>query len=361
MRKILFIAPRFHTNQYYLIKNLMRKNQIYFLSLFKGKTEDYKYIKPKIIKQSYFSLKFQSFLKLRFDTFYFPNFFEYLSIFKEIKPDLIIIRTYSRPLLYITSVLSKVFKSNIIYYNQSPGLEYSDFTSFLKYLEFNLAKFIFKAAWFSPILLKSNNKNSLPFVVKTRKNINQIKGKFKLLMIGKFQKRKNHFLLVNTIKRLSYIYNIELTIVGEVSTNEHAKNFNYINNFILKNNLQKYCKIKKNIKFKEIEKEYFNCNLFILPSHSEPAAISILEAQGYSRPVICSDSCGTKVYLNKSCSQIFRTNDINSLANSIKYFLDRKYIYTNFVIRSHQNACKNFSARKFDKDFIKFMKLNFKK
>tara|TARA_Y100000996_G_scaffold385683_1_gene343205 strand:- start:5013 stop:6098 length:1086 start_codon:yes stop_codon:yes gene_type:complete len=361
MRKILFIAPRFHTNQYYLIKNLMRKNQIYFLSLFKGKTEDYKYIKPKVIKQSYFSIKIQSLFNLRFDTCYFPNFFEYLSILKKTKPDLIIIRTYSRTLLYITSILSKVLKSNIIYYNQSPDLKYYNFISFLKYLEFNLAKFIFKAAWFSPILLKPNNKNSLPFVVKTKKSINQIKGKFKLLMIGKFQKRKNHFLLVNAIKRLKNNYNLELTIVGEVSNNEHAKNYNYINNFIIKNNLQKYCKIKKNIKFGEIEKEYINCNLFILPSHSEPAAISILEAQGYSRPVICSDSCGTKIYLNNSCSQIFRTNDINSLINSIKYFLERKYIYSNFVIRSYKNACKNFSAKKFDKDFTNFMKLNFKK
>ena len=85
-------------------------------------------------------------------------------------------------------------------------------------------------------------------------------------MIGKFQKKKKSFLLVNTIKRLSYIYNIELTIVGEVSTNEHAKNFNYIKILLLKIIYKKYCQIKKNIKFKEIEKEYIKCNLFILPS-----------------------------------------------------------------------------------------------
>ena len=193
MKKILFIAPRFHTNQYYLLKNLMKKNKIYFISLYRGKTEDYKYIKPEIIEQSYYSKKIQSILKLRFDTFYFPNFFQYLSILKKIKPDLIVIRTYSRTLLYITSVLSKVFKSNIVYYNQSPALEYYNIVTFFKYLEFNLVKFIFKAAWFSPILLQPNKKNSLPFVVKTKKNINNIKGSFKLLMIGKFKKEKITF------------------------------------------------------------------------------------------------------------------------------------------------------------------------
>ena len=31
MKKILFIAPRFHTNQYYLLKNLMKKINIFYL------------------------------------------------------------------------------------------------------------------------------------------------------------------------------------------------------------------------------------------------------------------------------------------------------------------------------------------
>ena len=43
------------------IKNLMKKNKIYFISLYRGKTEDYKYIKPEIIEQSYYSKKFNLF------------------------------------------------------------------------------------------------------------------------------------------------------------------------------------------------------------------------------------------------------------------------------------------------------------
>ena len=75
--KILFIAPRFHTNQYYLIENLNKKNQISFISLFRGMTEDHRLVKPKILKQSSVSKKIQRFFKFRFDTFYFPNFFQF--------------------------------------------------------------------------------------------------------------------------------------------------------------------------------------------------------------------------------------------------------------------------------------------
>jgi len=357
--RILFIAPRFHTNQYYLIKNLTKKNQIFFVSLFQGKTEDHTLIRPEILKQSFFSKKIQFFLKLRFDTFYLPNFSHLLSILKKAKPDLVIIRIYSRSLLYIASFLSKIFRVKIVYYDQTPGLKYHNILSYLKYLEFQFAKFIFRAAWFSPILLMQSKKNSLPFVVKTKKSINYIKGNFKLLMIGKFQKRKGHFLLLRAIKRLIKDYKIELTIIGEVSNSEHIRNYNYISNYIKSNNLKENCKLKMNIKFKDIEKEYAKCNLFVLPSHSEPAAISILEAQGYGRPAICSDTCGSKIYLDKSSSRIFRSNDLNSLIKSIKYFLDRKSIYNNFVIKSYENALKNFSEKKFEKDFLNFLKLNF--
>ena len=114
MRRILFIAPRFHTNQYYLIKNLLKKNLIFFISLYEGKIENHKYLKPEIIEQSLISKKIQAILKLRFDTLYFPNFFQVFGILKKIKPDLIILIIYSRP-FYIVSLLSTVFRAKIIY------------------------------------------------------------------------------------------------------------------------------------------------------------------------------------------------------------------------------------------------------
>ena len=130
MKKILFIAPRFHTNQYYTVQNLMKKYEVFFISLFKGKVEDYKYLEPEVIKQGSLSRQLQIFFKLRFDTLYFPNFFQLFRIFKKIKPDIIILRIYSRPLLYLVSILSKIFKAKIIFYDQSTELNYKNLISF---------------------------------------------------------------------------------------------------------------------------------------------------------------------------------------------------------------------------------------
>ena len=359
MKNILLIAPRFHTNQYYMIRHLLKKNTVSFIALYKGSIEDYTFVKPKTLAQSNISIKLQSIFNLRYDTLYFPKTLDLYRKIKKIKPDLIILRIYSRPLLYIVSFLAKIFKCKIVYYDQTPLIKYNNFISYLKYCESIIARYIFSAAWYSPILLEPKEKYSIPFLVKTKKKINFIEDRFKILMIGKFQSRKGHFLLIKVFSELIKRYRIHLTIIGEVSNREHIKNFNYINSYIKNKNLADVCKIKTNIKFKDMEKEYEDCNLFVLPSYSEPAAISILEAQGLGRPVVCSDTCGTRTYLNESCSRIFKSNDPNSLTKSIKYFLDRQNNYNKFINKSYENALNNFSQKKFESDFTNFLNKNF--
>ena len=359
MKNILLIAPRFHTNQYYMIKHLFKKNNVSFIALYRGGIEDYRFVKPKILTQSNISKKLQSLFNLRYDTLYFPKILDLYRKIRKIKPDLIILRIYSRPLLYIVSLLAKIFKCKIVYYDQTPLIKYNNFISYLKYCESIIARYIFSAAWYSPILLEPKEKYSIPFLVKTKKKINFIKNRYKILMIGKFQKRKGHFLLIKVFSELIKKYRIHLTIIGEVSNHEHVKSLNNINKYIRNKNLTDVCKIKTNIKFKSIEKEYEDCNLFVLPSYSEPAAISILEAQGFGRPVVCSDTCGTRNYLNESSSRIFKSNDSYSLTKSIKYFLDRQNNYNKFINKSYENALKNFSHEKFESDFTNFLNKNF--
>jgi len=68
--KILFIAPRLHTNYSEMIKSLiLKKHRVIFHAKFKGKIEDYSYIKPHIHKQSFFSKLLTFFLIINFIIF----------------------------------------------------------------------------------------------------------------------------------------------------------------------------------------------------------------------------------------------------------------------------------------------------
>jgi len=51
--KFLFLAPRYHTNQIGIIRNLIKnKHKVFFNSLYKGKIEDHSLIKPFNLPQS---------------------------------------------------------------------------------------------------------------------------------------------------------------------------------------------------------------------------------------------------------------------------------------------------------------------
>ena len=53
-KRVLFVAPRFHTNQYILIKNLINYDiEVNFLSVYIGGSENHKYLTPILSKPSW--------------------------------------------------------------------------------------------------------------------------------------------------------------------------------------------------------------------------------------------------------------------------------------------------------------------
>jgi hypothetical protein len=72
--KLLFVAPRYHTNQVQLIKKLLEKNHdISFHVACIGHTEDHSLVKPVQFKQSKLSVFLESILKGGVNRkYYFP-------------------------------------------------------------------------------------------------------------------------------------------------------------------------------------------------------------------------------------------------------------------------------------------------
>ncbi len=93
--KLLFVAPRYHTNQVQLIKKLLeQKHEIFFHVASIGPTEDHSLIKPIRHKQSKLSVFIEKLFKNGGvnNKNYFPAPASYLKAFKQLKPDIIIIR-----------------------------------------------------------------------------------------------------------------------------------------------------------------------------------------------------------------------------------------------------------------------------
>ena len=116
---ILFIAPRFHTNQFFTSKHLLKKNNVYYLCQYKGPIENYKFIKPTICKGFFFPLNFNF---KNFDNTkaaFLPDIYFLKKFLKRISPDIVILRHQSKIFSYICLFFLKLYKIKTIIYDQN--------------------------------------------------------------------------------------------------------------------------------------------------------------------------------------------------------------------------------------------------
>lgn len=365
--KILYVAPRYHTNQVAIMKGwINRGDKVLFISQFQGKSEDYSTIKPivlgyskifKIILQCYKMINKKKFLKTNIPELFqaklgFPTFNKMRKIINDFSPDLVILRDYS---IYNACIYSICKKRGIpgILYNQSPlflNAEKKD--SFIK----KLIKVYFPKIRITPVLGKVDNievkdKNAfyVPFVVEPcwKRNSLNINGKqeIKILCVGKYEERKKHLELLQTINEMKN-KSIVITLIGECSRETHIEYVNKIQEYAQK--IDNKIRILTNLSLEETFKEYKKADLFILASEKEFASVAQLEAMSCSLPVIVSDNNGTGNCVNDGVNGfLFKENDFNNLKEKIQYFTNNPEELVEMGKRSYEIIEENYSFEKY--------------
>ncbi len=300
-----------------------------------GNTESHKILEPILCKEINFSILIRKIFNLGRHDFLIPNLIFLFSLIKDIKPDLIIIRTHNRFFYYPISVIGKILNSKIIFYDQLDlglrELKKNNLVNYLKNFEFKLREFLFQSIRITPINFSKvkniNNNFHLPFCFFKKKIIFKKNFSIKIITVSKYQQRKNLLLLCNAALILKDKgYNFKILIVGEKKTPEQVKEFNKINKFLKKNKLlNKYVFLIKNIKYDQMSKIYREGNIFVLPATKEPGSISVLESMSYGLPVIVSDNCGTRCYVKKNFNgRFFSDNNLNSIVKEIEFFFKNR-------------------------------------
>ncbi|CAN1537684.1 GT4_PimA-like domain containing protein [Caulobacteraceae bacterium] len=328
--KIVFVAPRFHTNQTEVARVLLSKgHSIEFHCLMEGATENHSILKPKIWDQCSLSLWVQQALGGGGAglTRAFPAPLKYLRYIRRARPDLFVVRDPSRAFSILASICARLVGAKVIFYNQEPLFNEKPLVRRL--LE-GAVLWSFDAAHITPIIGSPDSgvKNTtrsffVPFAVPVYRAARKVARRSPVvIMVGKYNARKRHEFLVSALTNVSSNLRFRALLVGECVTPEQLKKFEELTIMIKKAGLSHRVRLLRNIEHERMSRLYQMGDLFVLPSIDEPASVSVLEAIGSGLPAISSDSNGTQYYIEAGVTGgIFPAADRLELERLILQFL----------------------------------------
>ena len=371
--KIMFIIPRYHTNQTEWINGLIiNGNEVDLLVQYKGLTESYENIEPSLVPESAISrLRRTCIEKSKLPdniktnkkmTIFTPSLSKLYGRINKFKPDIIIVRDRTKLSAY-SYIICKVLKIDCILYNQIPYMLNKDKSLIKRVMNF----LFFPKYRMTPVRntkidddnIKAKNDFYIPFAVRFIEDRSRQyfkNNRINILTIGKFYERKNHLLLINVINKLKDYYKVHLTIVGEVSNNTNSNYLHKVKDLISKLNVEEYVSIETNIPYEKMSEVFMDNDIYVLPSTNEQAAVSHLEAMAHGLLAICSKSNGTASYIKDGYTgYVFKDNDFDDLYEKLDVLCKNKNLIPllgkNAINHVENNHSSNSIYKKFENMF----------
>jgi len=369
--RILFIAPRFHTNQISLVNKLLEEgHQLDIFVMGMGNSEDYRKITPKLIPTSFLTENYIKYFKKSvdiadFQNFAIPNLCKYYRMIRKFKPDVMVVRGGPEP-VYAKCLFPFLFsKIKIVYYTQSPKMV-THVSPLRKVYDYVLSN-RYKIKWYTPVLYEVNKKTKLeelaymdyiPFFIYP--GAVTIKERFtdatvNFLCVAKYEPRKNLSMLLDTVAQLHQIHkNFKITIIGSTGNDKREAYYEKIKEDIQSKNLKGIITLLKNVPFPEMEKHYQSHHIFLMPSIQEPASVSQLEAMANGMAIICSEDNGTAHYIKDQMNGFIIKATQTELKNAME-----KYLLQPEFINKHRQGSLNLVQTDFsiEKNYKKLMDL----
>ena len=375
--RIVYTAPRYHTNQHFVMKALIEAgHEVSFLALTRGQSEEYSALSPTVLgySRAYDSMR-RLLGKLTRRDFIgippgggipaggIPPILRFLNEIRKLRPTVIVVRDPSSTYGRLSILAAIATRARLILYSQEP---ISDLTRnpprTFRFLDRSRLSPGF--AWMTPVsdpaatvsdnaTLPSSNKTLyIPFIIEPQTAPTDKQwfdgDAVNILSIGKFQLRKNHGLFLKVVARLSERHQIRSTIIGECSTPDHRKTLSDVERCSESLGIKDKLKIKTNLPFSEVQREYRKHDVFVLASSDESAAVSPLEAMSHSLAVVCSDSNGTMCYIRPGENGfVFRADDADDLERCLERILTDRKKLMRMGHRSHELVVSEHSPGRY--------------
>lgn len=374
--RVMYMSHRYHTNQNAIVKGWQEHgDEVLFCSQYAGKIEDYTNIRPVVIGYSrlYRMIDYVYVhilarhnpaaidLKIKCG---FPPIFRLARQMKEFRPDIVIMRERS---LYsiCTNALCKHYHIPACLYMMNPVWGEAPKTD----LPHRIVRKLTPALRLTPSMVigtetkgKVRDKNAFfaPYLMEPQVSPEEKEyfqgGKIHIFAVGKYQERKNHFLLIQAVESLIDKYpDIRLNIAGELSNDFHKEYYGRVKKYLREHSLEGTVSLYTNLNQKQIREEYKKADLFVIPSTGEPGAVSHLEAMAFSVPAIGGTDNGTASYIIPGeTGYIFQDKSVEDLSRKIELVISDKEKLTAMGRKAYEHVKKDFQ---FDKYYASVMKI----
>lgn len=333
---IMYVAPAYHPNQTPIVKGWIEGgDKVRFLIQYHMTTEDTDYTQAIDLGYSQMYRVLEKIYRLvgKGITDAYPEYFsdkcgfppkkKLKMEFNEFQPDIVIVRERNFYSMMVYS-LSRKRKIPCLLYNQTPlydseaprnDLAHRIVKRFNPQIRYTpvygdpTKGYLDKQAHYIPFVM---NPKMSPEERYSQKNIAAKDAELNILCVGKFEKRKNHLMMIKVFSELVNKYNIRLTLVGNTFTRYHEEYLDTLREQVRNEGLEAKIDIQVNVPKEEMDAFYRDADLFVIPSTAEFASVAQLEAMAYSMPVIASDTNGTSCYI-KDNGKIFKDMDAEDL------------------------------------------------
>lgn len=345
--RFLYVAPRYHTNQMDIMKGLIEHgHEVCFISHYAAAIEDYSYVTPVVLGYSWlYRLLDHLYVKVihrkRPEAIVFkiqhgfPPLRKLKKLICDFRPDVVILRERSAYSMAAYLICRKRGFPCILY-NQNPLWSEPAKTD----LAHRIVGSMTPKLRMTPVMGKKGSGRSVkeydffvPFVIEPQKAPEErtyfASDTVHILCIGKYEPRKHHLMLLQVVEQLSS-YKIHLTLVGEATMAFQKEYCEQVRRYVADHHMEEIVTVKTNVPRREMEAEYLEADVYVIPSTREMASVSQLEAMSYSLPVICSDKNGTASYVEDGVTGYqFRDCDQNDLLKKLDEMLsDRERMKT---------------------------------
>lgn len=378
--KILYVAPRYHTNQVPIINGWYGEGaRVKFMAAYTGVIESHERVEFCQMKLSVLMRIALFFMRWLYDEdrmmylrgkYFFPSIVDLYDQLKAFKPDVVIIRNYSLMALTFILVCRVLGIKNVVIYLQEPL--YGDPLKSNRLKDFVRNSF-FPQAVFTPVWYKGDYRNKnrfsnrakyfVPLVCDKSQMVHSqycTGEKIRILDIGKYRDYKNHFFVVDALSKVKHPENFEVTIIGQLSSKAEQDYHDRLGQYIKDKHLENMIHLRGHVAFNEMDKVYANSDVLLLASKNETAGMVILEAMAKGLCVISGFNCGLTSYIDEyKCGISFSEKQVGCLVEVLDNIAEDKSLVGDLGQKAQRIAKEEFCFEKYKEALNNLLKTEY--